>query len=64
MQCVDGDIKQLVGQDETSGTVLMCLNKRWGTICDDQSRDDNWKTVCRQLGYDAASGKKNNGCMV
>ena len=52
-------MKLFVGQDETYGTVLVCSNKRWGTICDDGNRVANGKTVCQQLGY-ASGGKKGS----
>ena len=49
-KCQDGEVK-LLGDNIMQGLVLVCSNKRWGTLCNSQT-DENTGTVCRQLGYD------------
>ena len=48
--CDDGDVQLIGGSYNTDGDVLVCYNKRWGHICDNQ-REANAKTVCTQLGF-------------
>ena len=33
------------------GRVEVCLNSRWGTVCDSQWTDRHTAVVCRQLGF-------------
>ena len=33
------------------GTIEICLNSSWGTICDDSWVTSNAKVACRQLGF-------------
>ena len=55
--CEDGDVRLrgTTGSEE-KGLVLVCVNKRWGPICDYNKA--NTKTLCRQLGYTYRDGKK------
>ena len=47
--CEDGEVRFL-GTSESDGVVLVCYKRRWGTICNSQS-DENQQTVCTQMGY-------------
>lgn len=51
--CGDGDVRLVGSKNESEGRVEVCMNKVWGTVCDDHwdARDGN--VVCRQLGYSA-----------
>ena len=53
--CTDGGIRLAGGNQPNEGRVEVCLNSRWGTVC-----DDSWGTVdasvaCRQLGFSGLS---------
>lgn len=48
--CVHGSVSLVGGSSGMEGTVLICINGLWGSICDDfwDIRDAN--VVCRQMG--------------
>ena len=50
-ECTDGSIRLRGGSTELEGRVEICVEGRWGTVCDSgwDSRDAD--VVCRQLGY-------------
>ncbi|CAI8015589.1 Neurotrypsin [Geodia barretti] len=48
--CEDGDVRLLGTTVSEEGLVLVCVNKRWGPICQNNN-EANTKTMCRQLGY-------------
>ena len=47
--CTEGQIRLRGGQRQ--GTVEICLNGFWGTICDNSWDSRDASVVCRQLGY-------------
>ena len=47
----DGDIRLIGGQAVQEGTVEICLNKTWGSICHDRWGYKETEVVCRKLGY-------------
>ena len=49
--CVDGDIRLIGGQSELEGTLEVCLNGTWGSVCDDYWGYEETGIVCHQLGY-------------
>ena len=50
--CTEGSVRLLFGSTTRSGTVQVCVNDTWGSICD-RSWDSRDATVtCRQLGFD------------
>ena len=57
MYCRDGDIFLYDGytlsHDHSNGTVLVCLNNVYGTVCDDFWDPLNTTVMCAQLGFSA-----------
>ena len=51
MNCSEGNVRLRVGANERIGTVEVCVNGFWSSICDNlwDSRDAD--VVCRQLGF-------------
>ena len=53
--CSDGGIRLIGGTRPHEGRVEVCLNSRWGTVCDDAWGTLDASVACRQLGYSAHS---------
>ena len=51
VQCDDGDIQLLMG--EIRGPLVVCVSKRWATVCSDRWDDVDATVACRQLRYDS-----------
>ena len=49
--CTDGDIHLIGGQSELEGTLEVCLEGAWGSVCDDYWGNEETGIVCHQLGY-------------
>ncbi len=49
--CTNGDIKLTDGDSEFMGTVQICINGNYRTICDDGWSVNDAAVVCKQLGY-------------
>lgn len=48
--CAGGQIRLVGGFDLTEGRVEICLNREWGTVCDQTWDVMDGNVVCRQLG--------------
>lgn len=48
--CAGGQIRLVGGIDLTEGRVEICLNREWGTVCDQMWDAMDGSVVCRQLG--------------
>ena len=51
----EGAIRLAGGALPNEGRVEVCLNSRWGTVCDDAWGTVDANVACRQLGYSAHS---------
>ena len=49
--CALGDIRLVGAGDVRLGSVEVCLDNEWGTVCDDQWDNIDGTVVCGQLGY-------------
>ena len=51
--CREGDIRLVDGPNGTAleGTVEICFDNQWGTICADNWDNLDASVVCRQLGF-------------
>ncbi len=54
--CVEGSVELRGGSVSSEGTVQLCQNGVWGTVCDDHWGTQDAAVVCRQLGLNAQGG--------
>ena len=55
--CYYGEIRLVGGENEMEGRVKMCINNRWGTVCNSEWSPAHTKVVCRSLGFGYNEGK-------
>ena len=61
--CSDGDVRLVGGINEAEGSVEMCYNKFWGSVCHRSWSTADANVVCKQLGYQSA-GIVLNYCIL
>ena len=49
-KCTGGEVRLVDGSTNREGRVEVCMNGRWGTICDN-SQEGIAGAVCSQLGF-------------
>ena len=49
--CSDGDLRFFNGASELEGTLHICINSAWTTVCNSLWNYENSNVACQQLGY-------------
>ena len=58
MECSTGSVQLVGGKSESEGRIEVCLNGRWGTVCDNGWDNQDVQVVCRQLGFSKSHGEQ------
>ena len=53
LECVDGDVRLVDGPNVREGRVEVCINRAWGTVCDELFNDADAKVICLQMEFSA-----------
>ena len=51
-ECTEGDLRLNSTYSDYEGRVEVCINGKFGALCDDNWDDKEATVVCRQLGYE------------
>uniref|UniRef100_A0A1X7V0V9 SRCR domain-containing protein n=1 Tax=Amphimedon queenslandica TaxID=400682 RepID=A0A1X7V0V9_AMPQE len=51
LNCTDGSVRLVGGINEFEGSVEICYNNFWGSVCHDSWSNNDAIVVCRQLGH-------------
>ena len=47
----EGDVRLVGDPDDCEGTIELCLDGAWGSVCDHYWGTKGAQVVCRQLGF-------------
>ena len=47
--CEDGDVRLVGGSNPLEGRVEVCINRAWGTLCDNGFSSEDATVICNQL---------------
>ncbi len=62
--CDNGAIRLVLGSDQYSGQVEVCVDRSWGTICSMGWENVDAGVACRQLGYSEQSKLLNKSIIL
>ncbi len=54
--CTDGQLRLVGGNVDNEGRIEICLDNKWGTICDDNWSTNDANVACGALGF-ASTGR-------
>ena len=49
--CRYGDMRLADGGTEAEGRVELCIDNRWGTVCDNRWNENSTAVACKHLGF-------------
>lgn len=56
--CTEGDVRLVNTETDHDGTVEVCVQGLWGTVCDNYWDSTDAGVVCRKLGFSALGEAK------
>ena len=51
------------GYSASDGRLEICVNKKWGTVCDEKFGSEEANTICGALGYKSSGRQPPVLCM-
>ena len=54
--CNTGDIRLVGGSSDAEGRVEVCMEQRWGSVCDNHWNNAAAVVACKQLGFHDTRG--------
>ena len=61
--CSSGAVRVAGGSTSLAGIVEVCINTRWGRICEDNWNSVATSVVCHQLGFQNGTMYNNKICV-
>ena len=60
LSCNNGDIRLIGGTNALEGSVEICYNHFWGSVCDSSWDSTDANVVCRSLGHQTSGTRNSN----